>query len=444
MNFGEYLRTLLLEKNVNLTVLAKEINIKSKNELYRLFANKYSYEKCEQLTKKILEVVPVDEKEKEKLFELMEHCRIGIAERSTNEILSTLYKKNQGYDDVSFEPVVKFINKYKKHKISIMLGSLTPSECIMLSRVTENCTDICIDHIINFNTTEVAVAESLFSFIKLFEQESYHAYEGTKNALGMTHILVNNGKDNILVIYDKPYFIESKVSDKMAQYIKEKFVRECRKKIKESKGQMRDYIDIVDFSVENDTNDVCSLYGMQCIGDLPYETLYALFRDADYWGFPPEHEFVKQLNDAVYNREQLKKKCKAERRYCLSEKIVDEFLSTGRTLDYLTNFRPLNEKERSGLLGQFLKDNGGLKYRGRFYKEEFEAIPVECVHIENSGIYISASTNKQDKISQWALITHPKAVRVFKSFTQWMWENCTLSDEESKNKLIGMINMLNS
>lgn len=43
MDFGSYFRSLLNEKKVSIAELADKLNIKSKNEIYRLLQNKYSY-----------------------------------------------------------------------------------------------------------------------------------------------------------------------------------------------------------------------------------------------------------------------------------------------------------------------------------------------------------------------------------------------------------------
>ena len=92
MTFGEYFRKLLKERNTNLSKLAVKASIKSKNEIYRIFDNKYSYNKTKKLTEQILSVIDIEEEEKNTLYKLMECCKIKNSTRKAWGILEGLYK----------------------------------------------------------------------------------------------------------------------------------------------------------------------------------------------------------------------------------------------------------------------------------------------------------------------------------------------------------------
>ena len=111
MDFGNYFRELLNEKKVGVAELADKLKIKSKNEIYRLFQNKYSYEKTNELTKKILSVVEVSDGEKNKLYNLMNECKIKYSERKANHILSKLYLKDGEKTGFGFNLFLDFIKE---------------------------------------------------------------------------------------------------------------------------------------------------------------------------------------------------------------------------------------------------------------------------------------------------------------------------------------------
>ena len=111
MNFGEYFRGIMSKYDITLTDLANASGVKSKNELYRLIENKYSYEKTNELTKKILSVVEVSDGEKNKLYNLMNECKIKYSERKANHILSKLYLKDGEKTGIGFNLFLDFIKE---------------------------------------------------------------------------------------------------------------------------------------------------------------------------------------------------------------------------------------------------------------------------------------------------------------------------------------------
>ena len=137
-------------------------------------------------------------------------------------------------------------------------------------------------------------------------------------------------------------------------------------------------------------------------------------------------------------RSEQRQNSKSVKRYFLSEKLVEEFLESGKVPDFMPELRPLEKCERVKMLERFLKYDGGVKFWGRFFRNEYTTIDVETVYIENMGIYVSNSPRGYDKHHAQAIITHPKAVRVFKSFAERFWESGTVPDEESRARLEAM------
>lgn len=439
MNFGEYLRSLLFEKGINLTTLAKNTGIKSKNELYRLFENKYSYNKTLELTERIFGEADFSAAQKKKLYALMEECKITPSARNASVILGELYKKQKVPQDRRFEKVCRYIEKNAKKKMLMFFGKLTDKESGMLSGTLSRCeSGVSAKHIISFNTSDEGVAESLFAFITLFKCERYCAFEASKPFDYTALFIVENGNEAELAVYDGAEFVKSRVSIEMAEFIVNKLNMNCKKPLKTVRGKVADYVDIMKSAAEIDVNNMYSFFGMQCFGDVPFDIMYGLFEEAEFFGFPREHPYVVGAVEAMKKRSEQRQNSKLVKRYFLSEKLVEEFLESGKVPDFMPELRPLEKCERVKMLERFLKYDGGVKFWGRFFRNEYTTIDVETVYIENMGIYVSNSPRGYDKHHAQAIITHPKAVRVFKSFAERFWESGTVPDEESRARLEAM------
>ena len=95
----------------------------------------------------------------------------------------------------------------------------------------------------------------------------------------------------------------------------------------------------------------------------------------------------------------------------------------------------MRRDERLETLKVFEYSGKGVQYNFRFFKEGYDAISTECCNIDNIGVYITDGQSTAKKTYMQAVINHPKAMRVFKRFSKWFWDNCMYSDEESRNML---------
>lgn len=435
MTFGEYLREILTEREINPTHLARSTGIKSKNEIYRLFENNCSYKKTLEMFNMISAHVEFTEEEKHKLLELMSECKVGVSKRKAYNTLSLLYKNEEQRQEAEFSEVCGFIKKYSSGKVTVYPDVLTPSESLMLNDAIAGLDNVFVKHVVNFNTSDEMIARELFEIITLFQNENYEFFESTFCGFFDTFLIAENNGDYMIAIYDKHKFYEGRIAREAAEIIEKKCSELFYNTSKEKNGKVSDYIDIINFSACADINNIYSLYGMQCMGDISYDVMESLFEDADFCGFPRNHPYVLKFLQAVNERECLRKKSQAQKRYVLSEKSVREFLKTGRTADYMSCFRKLSKEERRAFLNKFLEKTEGAEHLGRFFGDGFSEILTECVYIENTGIFLSSTGKGFDKVSQNALITHPKAQAVFSGFCKWFWDNCTYSEEESAKKL---------
>ena len=159
MTFGEYLHKLIKDKHINLSNLAANAGIKSKNEIYRLFDNKYSYEKTKKLTDQILSVIEihtVSNEYEEKLnvmicendYFLNDIVIIPFEEVSTEsfDIYYTAYSQSDELiiDDKQFYALFEENNQYKITDIDFgncCRIQLTDENGIVLADIIKNVVD---------------------------------------------------------------------------------------------------------------------------------------------------------------------------------------------------------------------------------------------------------------------------------------------------------------
>lgn len=438
MDFGSYFRSLLNEKKVSIAELADKLNIKSKNEIYRLLQNKYSYEKTSALTEKILSVVDVSQSEQNKLYALMNECKIGYSERNANHILAKLYTdEGSGASERSskFNLFLDFLKNNSQKKITMYMGIIREEQCIMLRDLLNTHPNIQVIHTVDFNTTEEKIAKQLFAIITLFQNDNHRLFESIGRPESAVVAIAEDDSICRMAVFDGNALHESDISADMANYINEKKLASCGGELKQDRVKMADYKQMLEYTCACDVNDTYVLYGMICLAEIPFKIIYRLFEDVNYFGFPPEHPYIQSLLAVEKRHEELRNTSDTQHYYFLSERYIKRFLKTGITSGYIKEFRPMRREERLETLKIFENSGKGVQYKFRFFKEDYDAISTECCSIDNIGVYITDGQSTAKKTYMQAVINHPKAMRVFKRFSKWFWDNCMYSDEESRNML---------
>ncbi len=435
MNFGEYLQKLLKEKNVSVAKLAVKMNIKSKNEIYRLFKNKYSYEKTKKLMEKIMSNVDFSKEEKHKLCRLMLTCKISYSERTANAILEKLYSKKAPEIDEKFQIFADFIEENSDMRITLYVGMIPENQSIVLGELFKAHPDIKIIQMVNFNTADEKIARQLFAIITFFQNKNHKLYENVGRADEAVLAIAEDGDICKLAVFDTGRIYISKISKDMAFYMHRRMEADFGTELKQNRVRIADYEYMLEYTCTCDENDTYSLHGMLCLAEIPYDIMYNLFKDANYFGFPYEHSYIQSLFALERKHDDLRHTADSSHYYFLSEDYVKKFLTTGITPGYIKEFRPLNPEEITETLKIFEPRENGIKYKGRFLREGYTSIDTECCYIDNVGIYISDSQSIPKPTYLQAIITHPKAMRVFKNFIKQFWESSVYSDEESRELL---------
>lgn len=440
LTFGEYLRGLLTARNTNLSHLASEAGIKSKNEIYRVFENKCSYEKTKKLTEQILSVIKLGNEERHKLYELMEDCKISSSLKKSHSILEGLYRDTEKQRNNNIERIHKALKENKNSEITIFIGSEADIDISLFfdKFLTENRDyNISIIHSVNFNKSEEAIARELFNAIRLMPHNEYSLFEVSRSELkGVAGLISDAERCEMFLLTENSKFVQSSVSRELYEFLLERYSR-CKKgkELKDTRDHLTDYAYTITKLTPIDKNNGFSFSGIFCFGDIPFEIMYRLLKDANYFGLPPDSPYITTIVSAAKKR--YGSKSEVERVYVLSEERIRNFLSSGKTVDHVDTFRALTKEEMNIMADDFLTHKKGFKYR--FFKQGYSNKCIECGIAENFGIVLCDASRGYGKKHFQTVISHPKAMSVFKSFTEYFWEKNTVSDKESKEKLNKLI-----
>lgn len=434
LTFGEYLYKLLSDRKTNISRLAAEAGIKNKTEIYRLFENRYSYDKARALTERILSVSEIGGREREALYSLMEEVKIKPGMRKALEILRRLYAPEAELPPAgrSAQRLLATLERFCGGRTGVYIGSNPdPDVSETLSKfMTENpSADISVTHAVNFNRREDMVAKELFAVLKLAPYDGYNACSARKSLMsGIVGLSEAADCRHVFRLTESGEYAESDVSGEYYEFARSHLgMLEGSAPLKDTKGNITDYSYNLSLFASVYTNASIRFEGCPCFGDLPFDIMYELLKDADYFGLPPDSEYIENIVGAAKLRSDEVAGSGAAQRYILSEDKLKRMLCERRPLDQMDVFRPLAAPELIRLLGCLNAGNN----RFRFFKPGYSNRCAENIYTENFGLVIWDAARAYGKSHFNTIIKHPKALSVYKSFAQYCWEHLTLSEEES-------------
>lgn len=432
MDFGAYLKSLLDEKNINLSKLSETIGVKSKNTFYRLFDNYYSYDKTKEITEKIISAVSFTETEKEHIYELMKKCRIKKNVLNACRLLEKLYQPPLPADTRIFRSGNSIWCRPDCREIHMFMGYTDSEHPTAAAQEILNhpfAARKTLKQFVDFSKNEPYIAGTLFALIRLSSNDNYECTE-TDNVdfhdlLGLVRLKDGFG---LFFVDNSGKYVESFISEEMYSFIYEKYSSLNGKDIRFEKGRVSDYASIItEFSViEN--NDCFSFEGVFCFGDIPFDTMYQLLADSNYLGLSPDNPYIKEIVDAQRTRYDMHVSSGAKRAYVLSRERLEQFLKTGRTMDHFEYFRNLNRDEVISFLNHFINNK---RFSYRFFKPGFGNYCIECGIVKNDRIFFWDAENGYGKNHFHLSIENPKALKLYSDFCDYFWSFCTLTPEES-------------
>ena len=439
---GEYIRDLLIKKEVNMSRLAEDIGIKSKTEIYRIFSNQCSPKKTAEIIGKIFSVVDIDADEKAELDRLIEKGLIKGNSKKAFKVLEKIFKGIKIKRDSGVNSLTAFLNENAGADIKIYIG--TDADINVTSLIGEYALSapdrsISISHFVNLNNSEITIANEIFSIMRLIQHNSYNCFSLTRQEFKDICVLAGNGTEHkIFLLKSSGNYAVSTVSSEFYDLLLKDFSRyEHGNQLKTIYNNVTSFTQLIDMFSFMDRTDSFTFDGSFCLEDIPFETLFSMLRDANFFGFPEDSPYIKDIVNSQKQRCELRGSSGAERTVFLSEDRVINFLTTGRSLDLLPEFRSMTKQELKQMMDQLI-DNPNIKMR--FFKPGYSIPKLNVAYVKDTCVIIWDPFAQYGKDYYQAFISNTKAIKLFKGFTDYFIANCVLSEDESRNKLFDLIN----
>lgn len=433
MTFGEYFQNIIERQDISIVKIAKQIGIKSKTEIYRLFENKHSYEKAKRLTDKIVGVIDISDDEKTRLYELMQMCDVKIGMRRAWSVLEKLYKDSHTVPDEITERLGVTMKRAKNAETQIFIGTNVDTNVISWFDKylkANRHSNINIMHMVNFNRKEESIAKQFFTIMTLVKHDQYNGYESAKNELdGMIGLMKEKNGYSMFVINDNG-FVDSPVSEELYNMVRTQCsVSKRVSNVKMLKDKFSDYEQMAHIFTIDGGDVVVTYEGTLCFGDVPFDVKYSLLKDCNFFGFPEDSEYMANLIEAYRKRHATEDKSDTEYRYIFAPELVSEFVNNGKTKDHPDVMREMTDDEIGKTVSALINNP---KKHYRFFDRGYHKNPVDCIALFNRFIACWNAELGYGKGHYYVLLDHPKLFEVFKSFSQYFWNSCTLSDKQSR------------
>lgn len=437
MDLGEYMRKLLRKQGTNISLLAREAGIRSKNEIYRLFNNQYSYDKAESLVNKILPFMDLTGTEHNELLKIMEYYRDKGIIPDGFKILEELYKdvRHDGTDAAMW--LKRHLVRNDAEKITVFIGpeaGMDVIDAVEEALSEERKDSISVIHAVNFNRAEDVVAGELYALIKLIPYEGYSCYElaktGFKGVTGFCEL--KNGR-GVFIVNEDGEFADSDLSDELYELGFNKFSR-CTNgtAVKLMRDKITNYAEMFTHFSMFESNDFLIFDGMFGFVDIPFGTMYKMFVDINYFGLPPDSAYAIGIVDAAHKRYMLRLRSDNKRLFVVSEERIKNFFKTGRTFDHVQEFKSLTKSEMYDMLEKFSENTD---HSFRFFKQGYRRTKAEVGLVNNKKLFLWTSETGYYTGLWYSTITHPKVIKLFDGFAEYFWDVCTLPEKKSMEKM---------
>lgn len=433
MDFGTFLKNVLSKRNINISHLAEQTHIKSKNTFYRLFQNYYSYEKTKEITDKILEVVDITDEEKNQIYNLMKMCHTNKNVLKACMLMQKLYDDSYNVKpDVSRNGTALWMRE-DCEELHMFIGlTVTEHPALVANEILTHTSakKKSLIHYADFSKSDEHIASTLFSIIRLADFEDYDCLETNKSRFSdlVGFLKLKNGYGYFMVSSTGEY-AETELSEEFYNFISKQYSAVKYKPLKIRKCNVTDYADILsEFSV-TENNDIFTFEGMFCLGDLSFDIMYKLLEDANFLGLPHDSEPIQTMINAAQSRFALRDNSTSQKIYILQEDKLRSFLETGRTLDHPSFFRALSPSERKDVI-EHIKSNPN-RFKFRFFKNNFHCKHIECGVVKNKSIIMWNADSGYEYNHFHITLSNPKAVKLYEKFCQYFWQFCAMPQDES-------------
>lgn len=442
MTIGEYLKKLITDKDIPLRQLSEMMGVQSRTELYRLFNDYHSEKKMRALVNKLIECVDFTEEEMDKIHKLMSQKKVSKFYGMTRKALSLVYS---GIDIKDFPENDKMYDMLKQcDNKDAVLYIANIDEPIVLQYICEYLDKNPKSqayHYIRINNRKVYTAHDLAMLIILSRYKNYVPIIlddiSFKGILALTKKHGEYGICQTEEINGERLYINTQITQKLYEYCRNR--QECFNRmsqpVKEPVKSVVNYIDLMTKSAAFEQGTTFYSEGSPCFGNIPCDIIYDMLRDINYLGFPENHPYVENMLNLYKTRQELLMNTPGARKmYLFDEHHIKHMMQTGISFDHAEMFKPMKKEQLRryfNWLIEMARDRPD-KIQFRFLKNG--RIDYPYVYGKDIMLYMFCSdTGYMNGFS--TMIDNKGIFDIMNDFTQYVWEEFTMSDEDSIARL---------
>ncbi|MGN0163159.1 MAG: helix-turn-helix domain-containing protein [Candidatus Ornithomonoglobus sp.] len=435
MTAGEYLKSVLTKKNIQMSELAERMGLKSRNALYRLFGDRCSKEKAAELANEIAICAGLSAEELDGFYDRLSHNGESSFLTKTRAVLMNLYAQElpNGY---TFEyngrkkPLSEALSCRENARTDIFIAGISDISIIGdICAFMEENPEVRIHHYVKLRKNTLMTAYELVALTVFMNYRNYNPYISEYwNFTGIC--ILEKDKCDCFVrklefLKNNIFFLESRLTSEMYEHmwLKQKKLNELSKPIKKPGKKVIDYIEILKDSMIFDDGQIFYSEGAPCFGTLTCEAAYDLFKKASFFGLPEEHPYVKGMIELYQKRQDTFLNTKGAKRYYLfDEEHMKNMLTTGISFDHPEQFPSLS-KEQLRKYFEWLADMN--KNHPEKIEIKFAKIPElrhPFVYGRNKMYYMYHSdSGYMDGFT--VTIDEPGIFEIMNDFVDYVWDN---------------------
>ena len=450
MTAGSYIKKLLEDKQISISWLSKQMGIKSRSTFYRLFNDYYSKDKTGELIDGIIRHIELTDEEKHDLESRFGTGRVSSFFKRTRDILLKCYDEtlDSGYIVKTPDGEKSLVSLLKEHsggEASVFLINLEDERVIGdIAQLLEWNERVKVYDYIKLRNHRIRTAYELMTLIRFFRYPNYlPVVSDFSEYSGICMVSAEGGKYNYMSVNidnDCCDFVDTEINRDMYDHIVNVYTRVMSKgeSLRRRVKKVSDYIELVQKSADFSCGaGMFYSEGAPCFGALSVDILSDMFRDINYFGFPYEHEYVQRLFSIFNEKAEYEANTDAhERRMMFDERHIEHMMRSGIAFDHMDAFRPMSG-EQCRTYFKRLADIADKRanYSYRFIRRDIIRSPF--VYSGKGILYLYAPGSGGGEGS--SMFLERNSIReIMDDFSEYIWENHTCSEEESKKTLAGM------
>ncbi len=446
MNIGDYLKQVIAKRGMSITQLSKELNLKSRNVLYRVFDGYYGLEKTRDLIEQIDDIIKFSDAEKAKFGEFLNKGMVPRHFVESRDVLSNIYNfENHGEFSIEvngktlrFSDILEHAASYQT--VVVFMSGITDERIIgAIDSFLGQSENSVVYNYLQFSRRSLASHE-IVALLTLRKHENYTPLLTNRVNFSGVFILCKKGNDflayNLDYFRDHYMFVETPVTEQIFDHIilkKDSFNSSCAQ-VERPGNKVSNYVEIMNNCAPFEDVVAYLSEGAPCFGSIPYTIVFDMFKDINYFGFPKDHPYVTKLIDTFINRQKgFMENETGQKLFLFDEEPIIHMMKTGLSFDHAGQFKPMKPGQTKKYFDMLIKYAREMPNKMQF---RFVKGGIKSPFAYGSGFMLYSYHSESGYMDGSFVALNEKAVlEVMDDFMPYVWDEFTLSNEQSIKKL---------